>query len=229
VHPPRGIPTLFVPALLWPLLMASGLGVPAVAHAQSCPTPMVLGDVVFERAVPDHVSGPDALPQLFQPGITTSWTEVERVTHGGVVLVGLEQPGDAAALIVLRRASGAADACVSLVYGDAFGGLGVELAIADVAELGGGAALVVVELLQTYNDGASSTADPNEPRRVVLRIDGSGGAVVLDTRDPGMERFGPAHFHLERERGEPRIVATLGGRTTRWRYDVVTGGVTRAR
>jgi hypothetical protein len=210
------------------LMLAASLGGSRALAQSSCGAGAALGDPVFEHGVPAHVHGPDALPALMARGGGGTWSEVARVTRGPVVLVALEQAGNAAALVALHaHGTGASAYCVSLVFGDVFGGLGVEITIADVADIGGGPLLVAIELLDTRSDGGGASGNPYEPRRVIVRVDLSGGTTVLDTRTAGMAGFATAHFYFGGAPGAPVIVAARPAEGARWRYDAASGTTTR--
>lgn len=193
------------------------------AHAQSCVAPTVLGDVLPGVEGPVRVPSVDAMPAV----LGSAWREVVRLTEGSTVIVGLEEPGNAAGLVVLAPAE--SGFCVTTIFGDAFGGLGVSLAVSDVLRTrsaAGDALLVAVELMRTYNDGPDGSGDPDSPRRVVVRIDATGGALLLDTSDARLARYAPSHFYFEQSARGTSVIAI--GPAHRWRYDEASGAL-RAR
>lgn len=181
-----------------------------------------LGDLTTLPVSPgDRLAAIGALSR--DAGTPFGWSERARLRADFHTLVVLEQPGDAAALVVLEpRPDGF---CVLSGWGYSFGGLGVELSIADLATVpgrNGPSEIVVLEAIATYNNPIDDPSDPTEPRRIAVAFGAAGAAVIADTRDARLAPLSTWHWFLEERQGAVRLRTSQGRQSWSFGIDPVT-------
>ena len=181
-----------------------------------------LGDVTTLPVGPGDRLG--AIAELSRDAASPfGWSERARLRTDLHTFVVLEQPGDSAALVVLDpRPDGF---CVLSGWGYSFGGLGVELSIADLAVVlgrNGPREIVVLDAVATYNNPSDDPSDPTEPRRLAVAFGADGASVVADTRDARLAPLATWHWFLEERWGAVRLRMTQDHQALGFRIDPAT-------
>lgn len=215
----------FISVLIVVFAIASGATARAEPASESCPSSQSwLGDRTLLALSPGQRY--DSIEAMLSQERRSSWVERSRLDLGELTLVVVEWPGNDAALIVTRPAGDGV--CVVTGWGYSFGGLGVQLTVADHGTMrhdGNDWTLVVLEALATYNNPIDDPSDPDEPRRTVLAIGSARSIVLADTHsrpraNPALIRLSSWSWRLERRGRRLSVRMSRGGHVRRFVIDM---------